>query len=73
MSTLVLGLALVAVGVVMLRYRDRIARFWEAVLPWPRGKGPPRWYRAYAYVGGPAFLIACGVALLVSGAVRLSN
>jgi hypothetical protein len=72
-SSLVVGVVVVTVGVLMLRFRDRIAGFWQAIIPWPGGNGPPRWYRVYAYIGGPLFLILCGIALVVSGVVDIAN
>ena len=69
MSNLIVGVAVLAVGIVMLRFRERIEAFWAFLIPARR----PRWYRIYAYVGGPLFLIFCGVALVVSGVVEISN
>ena len=57
------GMALIAIGLVMLRFRDRIEAFWAFLLPARR----PQWYRMWVYVAGPALLVVFGVALTIGG------
>jgi hypothetical protein len=64
-SATIAGIAFLAIGLVMLRFRDRIEAFWASVFPVMRSQS--RWLRNYNYVGGPAVLIIFGVVLLISG------
>jgi len=73
---LIVGLAIVGLGLGMLRFRRvRAANsraFWEGVFPrWHQPDG--RAYFVYRYVLGPIFMIAVGAIFVVGGIVSLTR
>jgi hypothetical protein len=64
-----IGLVVLVAGVVLLARRRERQSFWERLMGRPRGT-QSRAYRYGVYVAGPAFLIICGVLILVGAWLR---
>jgi LPXTG-motif cell wall-anchored protein len=66
------GMAVAAVGVLLLVYRSKVQTFWEekAFPRFPEALRDPA-YRTMTYVVGPIFVVVVGLGLFISGVVSL--